>query len=78
MQDNYYYLDKQQHQLGKALHPSLNLEKIAYFASAPHISADKAEQMSLKTATTLPDFDYPLPVEINLQQITIDTPPFII
>jgi superfamily II DNA or RNA helicase len=75
MEDSYYYLDEQQHQLGKAQHPSLDPKKIAYFNAAPRIAVDDAEQMSLKIATTLPDFDYPLPVEIDLQQISIDTQP---
>ncbi|HFC93551.1 MAG TPA: hypothetical protein ENJ51_12150, partial [Leucothrix mucor] len=59
----------------KVVHDTLNKEKIAYFLSAPRIAVEQAEQMSLKIVQTLPDYDYPLPFDINLQQIDIDTLP---
>ena len=75
MQHCYYYLDKSRGLLGKTTHDSLNFEKITYFISAPRIPLDKAEQVSKKIAQTLPDFDYPLPVALNLQHVNINTPP---
>ena len=75
LQEHYYYLDTNQHQLGKTTHPSLDFYKINYFLAAPRIEVAKAKQMSEKIAQTLPDFDFPLPVALNLQQIEIDTQP---
>jgi superfamily II DNA or RNA helicase len=77
LQDLYYYLDQEQNQLGQARHPSLDFDKINYFLAAPRIEVAKAKQISEKIAQTLPDFDFPLPVALNLQQIEIDTPPVI-
>jgi superfamily II DNA or RNA helicase len=77
LQDHYFYLDKKQNQAGKAKHDSLSLEKITYFLSAPRIAFEQAEKISLKIAKTLPEFDYPLPVEIHLQQMNIKSQPII-
>ena len=69
--ERFYYLDTQQHKIGRAEHESLDKNKIIFFKAAPTIPKNNAEAMSKKILNALPSVDFPLPVELDIQQIEI-------
>jgi SNF2 family DNA or RNA helicase len=69
--NNFWYLDLDKQEAGPIQHTSLTPNQIEALLDAPPIPAEKMEAVSQQLLLETPEYDLPIPVGLDLEEITI-------